>query len=214
METVCVVLGDVINSQDISDRNQFQSTLTETLEHINADHGDAIFADFKTIKGIDEVGGVLTSVRPLAAIHRTMSRRIHPNQIRLGAVVGTVDVNVQTGDVSRMDGPAFAAADRLTRELKDTGETFRLEGIDATLDGLLSDQLSLLDIIRNRWSERRMEVIREYEQRGTQTAAADALTITDQAVSEHIRDVRPVLRIEDRLIHHLGAYPELDTSDP
>lgn len=205
----CVVLGDVVASRDITDRESFQKTARETFRAINDEHNSYIRADFSYIKGIDEFGGVLTSVAPVAAIQRTLSRSMHPEQLRLAAAVGEIDITMEPGNPASMDGPAFATAARVLTEIERDGDTFRLDGTEPLVDGVISDQITLLDVIRQRWSERKMEVVRASERNETQTAVAETLGITRQAVSNHLREVRPVLRIEERLDAHLAEYPSL-----
>lgn len=207
----CVVLGDVVGSRQIEDREAFHAELRTAIAMINDRHEDALVAPFETIKGVDELGGVLASVTPLSTVQKRLSRAVHPEQIRLAAVVGEVDVNPSGGDVAAMDGPAFAEADSVLDDLDEEGLTFRLAGIDPVLDPLISDQCNLLDMVRSQWSERKLEVIVAYEEHGTQREAAASLDISTQAVSEHLRGANwhQIDRIESRLATALGSYPSL-----
>ncbi|WP_435334561.1 SatD family protein [Haloarchaeobius sp. TZWWS8] len=210
----CVVLGDVVESRDVADRAAFQRDLRHALEEVNERHDEAVVAPFSLLKGIDEIGGVLATVAPIVEIQRTLSWAVHPTQIRLAAVVGELDVNVETRDIALMDGPAFARADRVLQAVETEELTFRLEGDDPTLDRLVSDELNLLDMLRNDWSERRLEVITVYERHGTLKEAAAVLDISPQAVSKHVRGARlaQLTAIEDRLIKTLRSYPTDDVS--
>lgn len=60
----CVILGDVVDSRSIENRAAFRDELIGTLTHVNSTYEDQIHTPFETIKGIDEIGGVLSSVRP------------------------------------------------------------------------------------------------------------------------------------------------------
>lgn len=208
----CVVLGDVVNSREISDRGMFQKTLQSALDAINEAFDDTLYAPFTILKGIDEIGGVLTSVRPLVAIQRQLARALHPQQIRLAAVVGEIDVNGTTGDVSAMDGEAFARADAVLAELEAVDLTFELEGTRPLLDGLISDQINLLDLFREGWTERQVEIASKYEEFDTQKQVAQSLGISPQAVSNALSKTEgaKIVRIEQRLSRTIEQYPSLD----
>lgn len=208
----CVVLGDVVNSREIQDRETFQETLQSTLSEINTQFDDALRAPFKILKGVDEIGGVLKSIRPLVTIQRQLARSLHPQQIRLAAVVGEIDVNAATGDVSAMDGEAFARADRVLDELESTDFTFELEGTMPLLDGVLSDEINLLDMFRETWTERQVEIISKYERLDSQKEVAESLDISPQAVSNVLTKTKgdKIVRLEQRLSQVVEQYPSLD----
>lgn len=213
VQKYCVVLGDVVESRKIEDREAFQKTLQTTLDTINEEFGDSVQAPFTILKGVDEIGGVLKSVHPLVTIQRRLARALHPQQIRLAAVVGEIDVNVASGDVSAMDGEAFARADGVLTELESADLTFELEGTMPVLDELLSDEINLLDMFRETWTERQVEIISKYEQLDSQKEVAESLDISPQAVSNALTKTKgaKVLRLEQRLSRTVEQYPSLDS---
>lgn len=213
--TYCVVLGDVVDSRSIDDREAFQRTLQTTLDSINEDFDYSLQAPFKVLKGVDEIGGVLDSIPPLVTIQKRLARTLHPHQIRLAAVVGEIDVNVETGDVAAMDGEAFARADAVLADLESEDFTFRLDGDYPVLDTLISDEINLLDVLRGEWTERQAEIVSEYAESGSQKEVANSLDISPQAVSKTLDNTngRRVVRIERRLAEAVASYPSLSGGD-
>jgi len=61
MEKMFVLLGDIVSSRKIDDEISFQRRLESACRIINGKFREDIHADFKIIKGIDEIGGVLRS---------------------------------------------------------------------------------------------------------------------------------------------------------
>jgi predicted DNA-binding protein YlxM (UPF0122 family) len=208
-----VVLGDVVDSREIDDREPFQRTLAETLDAVNEEFDDSLQAPFAVLKGVDEIGGVLRTVPPLVEIQRRLARAVHPQQMRIAAVLGEVDVNEGAGDVSVMDGEAFARADALLAELESDDFTFRLEGDESVLDDLLSDEINLLDMLRAEWTERQLEIVTRYDALDSQKAVAESLDISPQAVSKALSRTKgkKVLTIEERLAEAVQLYPSLRT---
>lgn len=209
----CVVLGDVVDSREIDDREAFQRTLAETLDATNEEFDDSLQAPFAVLKGVDEIGGVLRTVPPVVEIQRRLARAVHPQQIRIAAVLGRVDVNEGAGDVSVMDGEAFARADALLAELESDDFTFRLEGDEPVLDDLLSDEINLLDMLRAEWTERQLEIVTRFDELDSQKAVAESLDISPQAVSKALSRTKgqKVLAIEGRLAEAVQLYPSLRT---
>lgn len=211
----CVVLGDVVDSREIAERREFERTLNETLDTINNQFSDRIKAPFMPLKGIDEIGGVLSSVQPIGEIQKILSTRLHPEQIRIVAVVGQVETYKETDDVSEMDGSAFSRADFILSKLESESLTFRLSGNNTPVDSFISDEICLLDMIRSKWSSRKMEVVRKYDEANNQKEVAKELEISAQAVSNHLRDVQneEIRRIEERLFENIRNYPEISTNE-
>lgn len=208
----CVVLGDVVNSRKIDDRETFQEELEAALSGINTNYRESIDAPFSILKGVDEIGGVMESVRPIADIQKSLQRAIHPEQVRLAAVIGEIDVNPGTSDIAEVDGSALSRADDVLSELESSNLTFRLDGGHSPDDDLISDEINLLDMIRADWSERQLEIISLYEQCGSQKAVAESLDVSPQAISKALRNSKGnrVLQIENRLDDVLQSYPPIE----
>lgn len=204
----CVLLGDVISSRGISDRTEFRETLHAACNAVNRIHEDDIVAPATTLKGVDEIGVVLTARQAVYEITKQFLDAVHPIKIRFGVGKGRIDVGADTKDVAEMDGPAFHQVDELLTRLRETGLLF--DGIfgDRTLDRAISDEINMLLRWRVELSQRQREYLLAYETGGTQTAAADELGVTQQAVSKELRNIGwPfVSEIEARLATTLREY--------
>lgn len=206
--THIVVLGDVVDSQKIADRERFQAELGEVLADVNERYRGQLVADFETIKGIDEVAGVLDDPAPLYRIQREITERIHPESIRLVAVRGSVDVGADERNVSEMDGPAFAEADRLLSSVEKSGFLFDVRLRDDAYEELLADEINLIAFVKSRWTEHQMTVARLYRELGVQIDVAERLSVSQQAVSKTLRESRAkqILSIEDRIDEVFEGY--------
>lgn len=199
----------MVESQKIEHQERFLGKLQSAISEINQTYENEIVAPFTTIKGVDEIGGVLESISPIADINRIFSRKLHPKQVRLAAVVDEIDAGMDSMDVTQMSGSGFSRADLLLSDIEDEGLTFVLSGTDELLDEFVSDEINLLDIVRSNWSKRKMEVVSVYDEVENQKDAAERLGITKQAVSKHLRSnqTQNVLLIEKRLNERLKDYP-------
>jgi len=208
----CVVLAHVVDSRKIDDRDSFKKKLGAAISEVNQRHQHWIQAEFSVIKGVDEFGGVISSVKPIVDIQKAFSRILHPEQYRMAAVVDLIDVNENAPDIAQMDGPAFARGDMILSELEKSGLKFRLSGTSDTIDSIISDQINLLEIIRSGWGETTMNIVREYDKSKKQKVIAEELGISAQTVSYHLgkHSVEQVLGIEQRLSNAIENYEQLN----
>jgi hypothetical protein len=199
VERGCVVVGDVVHSRDVVDREALRRDLSDGIEAVNRRVEGSSIAAFAALKGVDEVGGVLeTPARSYRAMCE-IAESIHPTEIRFAVVQGTVDLGVETGTVAEMDGPAFHEADELLSSLAEAG---RYVGL--SLDGdrwgptLLRDLQDLLFAWKYEWTPDQAEVVRQYRRLDSMDAVAARRGVTVQAVSQMLGRARAgqVLAIE------------------
>lgn len=178
-----VLLGDVIESRDIDDRAAFGETLTAALDAVNERYGEHLRADLRTMKGIDEVGGVLEDASVVYDVLKTLSDALHPHQLRVAVCHGRIDVNPDASEVAAMDGPAFHDATEALEGLESNGLLFAFEADNPTVDDLLSSTVNLVLTLREDWTETEFRVVRARERHDSQQAVAAELDRSQQAVS-------------------------------
>ncbi|MEZ3145090.1 SatD family protein [Halobaculum sp. MBLA0143] len=179
-----IVLGDVVDSREIEERDRFELALDALLRHISEEYERDVIADFDRLKGIDEIGAVLGSVRSLVDVRRTLTLGLHPERVRLVAYRGEVnDLSAET--VGKMDGAGFAgAADELGR-IEEQGLTFVISGLPME-EEYVSTVFNLTDHVRSRWTANRVRAIRAYDRLGSQVEAANLLDVSRQAINQHL----------------------------
>lgn len=194
----CVVLGDVVGSREVEDRDAFKRTLERGMETVSERYAETLTASFESLKGIDEFGGVLTDVTVLYSVLRDITEALHPTPARFGVATGSIDVGRSTGTVSEMDGGAFHRADDLVARAE---QEELLVGVDtgrAMLDPFLTVTFDALLRARVSWTERQLKAVQAYRKAGTQGEAAAAIGISQQAVSNALSraDYDRVLALE------------------
>jgi DNA-binding phage protein len=201
-----VLLGDVVRSREVDDRAAFRRRLERACER--ASRHDEVHAPFDVLKGIDEIGGVLSAGTSIWSVVRSLTDELHPQQVRLALVSDEIDVGVETGDVSKMDGPAFHRASELLETVERSNLLFDMQTGRRPLDAAVADELNLLLLLRHEWTERQREVVASYRRHGTQSEVAEDLDVSQQAVSKSLRSASwPTIRtIEERLNETLRSY--------
>lgn len=182
-DTAYALLGDVVGSRDVEDRAAFGEKLTAALEAVNERYGEHLRADLRTMKGIDEIGGVLEDASVVYDVLKTLSDALHPHQVRVAICHGRIDVNPTAADVAAMDGPAFHDATESLEDLESAGLLFVFDGGNPTVDDLASSTVNLVLTLREDWTETEFRVVRARERHDSQQAAAAELDRSQQAVS-------------------------------
>lgn len=195
-----VVLGDVVDSRAISDRDGFRETFASARERLAEAYGNAFVAGPSVLKGIDELGAVVSTLEPIYDVVRTLQHDLHPHAIRLAVASGDISVG-QAGSVAHMDGEAFHRATELLERIERDGLRFGLDTGNQPLDTAVADEINLLVHLREGWTDRQREVVTRYERAETQRAVASDLDISQQAVSNVLQSASwPLIEtIEDRL---------------
>lgn len=208
MSSRIVVLGDVVDSRRIDDRGSVRDALATTLEDINERFDGAVDTPLAGIKGVDESGGVLPDPVPLYDVVDHVRRGLHPKEARVVAAAGEIDVVPRSSDVSRMDGPAFHAADDLLTDIDGTRYRFAMDVGDDELDVVIADEVNLLLFRKREWTARQREVVNANRELGTQRAVAEELDVSQQAVSNVLARAgwRELSEMEDRLRAVLDGY--------
>lgn len=202
-ETRCVVVGDVVGSRDVDDRETLHERLEAGMARANEAVESDLAASFSTLKGVDEIGGVLVSPRRSYRALREIATAIHPVEIRFAVVWGRVDICIDADDVAVMDGPAFHEADSLLADLSESDRYVGLsvEGTDGWLETLLSNQMHLIFMWKYEWTPDQGDVIRSYRDLGTMEDVAMRRDVSVQAVSQMLSRAKAptILALEEEL---------------
>lgn len=181
-----VLLGDVVMSRQIPDREAFQTTLHNACVKASDLYRNDFLAEIKILKGADEIGGVLYSWKEVYNIMDFILKEVYPYQIRFSLVKGLVDVGADSGNVANMDGPAFHLAAEEISTLKNNGLMFSMSTENKDMDRSIATQVCFILLLRQYWNARQYAIVLEYSNTISQKAVAEKLGISQQAVSKSL----------------------------
>ncbi|WP_290815318.1 SatD family protein [Halovivax sp.] len=206
-----VVLGDVVGSREIDDREAFRETFADARRRIADEYADDVAAGPSVLKGIDEMAAVLTSLETFYDVVLVLHDALYPHGIRLAVASGEIEVG-GNGDVAHMDGEAFHRATELLESIEADDLRVGLDTGADPLDTAVADEINLLVHLRESWTDRQRDVVGRYERAGTQRAVAEELAVSQQAVSNVLQGASwPLVEtVEARLRRTLAAYDEVD----
>lgn len=200
-ESHYLILGDIIDSRKIDDREEFQKNLIVLFNNMNNRFDKHIYADIKVLKGIDEFGTVLKDPTKTYEIIKEVQENILPQRVRFVLARGIIDVALKKRDVEYMDGPVFHKADKLMDDLKKSKFFFDLEIGNKFIESALFGQINTLILLKNDWTSKQISVIKKYKKLGSQKKVAKNIEITPQAVSKNLdrSNYKKINEIEKKL---------------
>lgn len=203
-----VVLGDVVGSRNIEDRESFRDSIEAVLEAVNERYGDDVVGEFALVKGVDEIAGVLRDPRNVYELLRDVVSAARPGAIRFAVVYGEIDVGAAADTVVEMDGPAFHRADETLADVAEADLYVAFSGRRPPLDPLIATCINLLLMAREDWTDRQRAMVDAYRETGRQASVADRLGVSQQTVSATLRraDWPRLSRLEDVVNEALGSY--------
>ena len=197
-----VLLGDVVLSRNIANREEFQLRLQSACEKAFRQYPATFYTKIKLLKGTDEIGAVLNSRQDVFSIINLILDEVHPYQIRFSLVRDIIDVGEESDDVASMDGPAFHRASVVINQLKQNGLLFNIATGETVTDMSITNQVSMLLLLRQRWSVKHYKIVMEYRNGKSQQAIANNLNFSQQEVSRLLRQINwKQYRIMEDLIY-------------
>ncbi|MCX9010432.1 MAG: SatD family protein [Candidatus Methanoperedens sp.] len=208
-----VLSGDVLSSRRMKNKEAFQKTLEKACRKINKAYAGDIYADFKILKGIDEMEGVLLNISHIYGIVSSFLEQIYPHSMRFVLASGSIDTSLESRNVSKMDGPAFHKAYDMMGELKRSNLLFDMSTDNETIDALVGGEINSLLLLKGNWSAKQYMIVKAYREKGSQYEAAKTLGITQQTVSKALTRAmwKEIESIENRLNHALLNLPQKTT---
>lgn len=202
------VIGDMIGSRTLSDRQSAQNSLQEALEEVNRFYTDSLASLFTITLG-DEFQGLLNDADELMEIVDRIRFSVYPLKLRFGIGVGSMSTEILHDVSIGSDGPAYWAAREAIEYVHDNNDygysdiCMRLysdsksrDGIEAQVTETVNSILRLCGRMEKSWTQSQYTFVREvvlkyrYGTAGEyyQKEIADELGISPQMVSSRMKN--------------------------
>lgn len=178
-----VLVGDLVASR----RAPARRSLTQRLERALADSAQRFpwQAPLMSTRGLDEISGVLSQPSTAFDVCVALNEALWPQRFRFALACGAIDVAPGSAVAADMDGPAFhRAADALSRgRATDLPFTLAVPPAQPAACAMAEALGALHGTLMRQWSPGAARAVEALRHGGSQSAAAAALGITQQAVS-------------------------------
>lgn len=208
-----IIVGDLVRSRDIPDRDQFSIKLQSTITKLFEEFFEEFHAPLVLTQGIDELSGVLKQPDKSYRICTLLNERLYPHQFRFAIVRGAIDVAINSEDARQMDGPGFhLAADVIQLAKKENRYYYFKLGFQLPEhDRLITELANLIHLIRSNWSRHQRHIVDLYVKFKHQKTVAEKLGITQQAVSDALQhafwwDIKQALYVLETILESTNTY--------
>lgn len=187
------IIADIVDSKNLQNRKQVQNQLKQVLEKINSIYKKSLAAKFQISLG-DEFQGLVQDKKKVIEIIQIIELDMHPVKIRFGIGVGKILTDIDFDRTLEIDGPAYHRARNMIDAIENNENQY--EGIysnimidsgkeNVTIDTLMNTIFSLRSIIKEKWTNRQVEIIRMYMNcEENQYKTAEALHIGQPTISK------------------------------
>lgn len=192
---VLVVIGDLVKSRQVADRSGLQARFVDAVGDCNASLSD-VLSPYTVTLG-DEFQVVLASATRVFVDLTTIAAALlgapdapshdaASTSIRFSLAVGELSTPLNPDQAIGMDGPAFHAARSGIEELKRSGDSFTLSGIDPGSDELCNSAFALISHAMAGWNARRHWILAERMQKTDVASIAEHVGISTAAVYKNL----------------------------
>lgn len=152
-----VILGDLVASKQISNRDAFQRRLATTLAQLSSAN-PAIVSPYTLTLG-DEFQAVYQRATGLAADLCRVRQVCLPYRVRFVVSIGGISTAINPRQAIGMDGPAFHAARAQIEVLKSSGRDWALTGLDLGSPTTRDAMIDLLGAHVETWKTHRWDIL-------------------------------------------------------
>lgn len=197
-----VIIGDLVSSRKLSDRNQVQKLLRSTLKKINSNHKN-ILSPYTITLG-DEFQAVLASSDTFFQDSIAILTSLHPVRIRFSIGTGNIATSINPDMAIGMDGEAFHNAREGIEEIKKTSYYFNIKGIGSDHTELIRKSLFLISNQISKWNKNQLQIFYELYNNTAVKRISEILGISEQAVYKSIR--KEEMHLIREITEEISAY--------
>jgi len=194
-----VLIGDIVSSKQISQREQTQKILSSELQRLNA--GNSHIISPYTITLGDEFQVVFSRADGVFNDAMEILSALHPVKVRFSFGVGQILTQLNREQAIGMDGPAFHNARNGIEKLKNSDTLFTVEGLETPHSRLFQESLSLVSYTCKNWNQNRFRTFTSMVHKKEIQKIAGELHISDKAVYKTISEgnLHNILRLLDEI---------------
>lgn len=205
-----VVIGDIISSRKVENRNALQNKLLDVFNELNApDHENHLVSPYTITLG-DEFQAVYKQADYLFFDSTRILETVLPQKIRFSFGIGEISTELNREQSIGMDGSAFYFAREGILNLKNQrgNYKFNIYGLeDPELEKLFNNSLYLFSNLLEGWHRNRYYILRRTLAGRPVKEIAKELQLTETAVYMNLYDgsIREMIAIQEVMINRINT---------
>ena len=194
----CALIGDIVDSRQIEDRENLKVELKEVIAKINNRYENQLAADFMIYAG-DEIQGLLSEPSLSYEIIKEIRDLISPIEIVFGVGIGELSTDLPSQPITwELDGECYHRARNILKEAKnkqpgicysfgysdDSKDKMESETVLAPASKLINSLIQFIESNLEHRTKRQKQMVKLYEKYRAQKKVAESLDVTQGAVSK------------------------------
>lgn len=206
-QNFCVIIGDIIGSKSIPDREAAQEKLKLAMKRVNTDFGSEFWAPFVITRG-DEIAAVLNSFVQVNDIINELQGSFFPYRMRFGIAWGKLTTALESYLSTEIDGPAFYTASDMINKAREKNHLAYFQLGNDVLDRAVSSLKNAIGLLQSDWTLRQTEVFYKFVELRNQYDVARVLKIKQPTVKKTLSSIhfKEILGLEEDINYLLQNY--------
>ncbi|MFC3928897.1 SatD family protein [Streptococcus caprae] len=214
--TYFAIIGDIVDSKELSERRRHQKELQDCLDVINQTYSSVIASKFSITLG-DEFQGLLSLDAPIFHIIDIIRFSLPSINLRFGVGQGEILTEINPDLSIGADGPAYwLAREAITyvHQKNDYGNTqvcVRLA--DKEAQEIINSLISASEAIKSNWRESQASLLHAlldigtYEEHFDQQELGNRVSLTSSALSKRLKssNLKVYLRSRNSALHLMSS---------
>lgn len=181
-----VIIGDVINSRVIKERQKIQIAFQKALQEAQREYESDIISPLTLTIG-DEFQAVLTEATRLFGLLQRIELQLPDVRFRYGIGIGAITTDINRQAAIGMDGPAFHFAREAVEQARRENRRFVFACGTPVVRRRVDLLFHWIDAVTGTWSREKQQILHLIRQKVTQKEIAARIGISQPAVSQHVR---------------------------
>ena len=177
----CAIIGDIVNSKKILNRQEIQDLFYSVLKEINMEFDNNIASDFTITLG-DEFQGLISKPSLSYEIIKKIKQKMSPVELVFGVGIGEMNTRIQRAISIGSDGPAYHYARNMVEKAKKKRPSIRYYS-GTTSDELINGLLYFTESCINSRTAKQVEAVKLYDELKSQKEVAKRLNKSQGAIS-------------------------------
>lgn len=194
-QNLVAIIGDIIDSRNIEDRNKIQTKLNKVLKEVNIEYEEYIVSKWTITLG-DEFQVLIKPNLEVFKMLDYISYKMYPTKIRFGIGLGEIYTDINYEKSIGADGPAYWNA-RDAIEFIHNNNNYGSSKISFKSknknDEIINNLIYYTDWMKENWTDTQKEVLYTllenniYSENFKQKLLAKELDISESAMSKRVR---------------------------
>ncbi len=181
----CAVIGDIVHSREIKDRQAFQNRFKEVISDINLKYSKYIASSLTVTLG-DEFQGLLNIPYISYEIIMDIKKRLSTIDLVFGVGIGTMDTDFSKDISIGSDGPAYHYAREMVIRAKKKRPTICYKS-NSIEDELINSLIYFIESCSSSRTKRQSHIVDLYNNLESQREVAITLNIKQPVVSRALK---------------------------